>query len=66
MTDKTRENILRDGMEFIDSLHNAIREAGGSGFTIKELQSMSFMEFANKICTNNIRFIFIDPTKEES
>lgn len=66
MTDKARANLLKNGLALIDSLYIALDKAGGSGIPIKELQSMSFIEFASHICTNDIRFIFVDPAKEES
>ena len=66
MNDKNREHLLNDGMEIIDSLNTAIERAGGSHISIKELQSMTAIGFLSMICTNNIRFTYINPkdTKE--
>lgn len=57
------------GIEFFDNLQGCLKQSGGRGISLEELQGMSALEFLLHIAPNNIKFIYqppiIPPTEEE-
>ena len=64
MNDKTRKMVMTKAIEMYASLAIAVDEAGGVGFSIKELQEMTVMDLFNSLATNNVRFVYSGPNKK--
>ena len=52
-------------IEMFDNLNTTIDEAGGSRFTWNQLQHMSVAELIMVLSTNNVKFIYHKPEREE-
>ena len=61
MKTSQRVQILTDFFTMKQSLDAAMDEAGGTCFTIKELQEMTALDLLLTLCTNNVRFVFKKP-----
>jgi len=58
--------LTDSAVEMYSSLLKAVDDAGGVGYSVKELKNMSVLELISRLCTNNIRFIYKREIDEEN
>ena len=56
MKDHDRLVIGRSWLRMYESLCQAVENAGGRGFPLREFESMSTLQLFNHLATNNVRF----------
>jgi hypothetical protein len=56
---------VRAFLEMYESLNTALDKAGGGGYTIHDLDNMTVVGLIQRLATNNVRFIYTGPKKEE-
>lgn len=59
------EQLIYNGIEMYESLMEAVDKAGGSGdsLTLESLRKMTVLELMSHLCTNGIRFVYIESTR---
>lgn len=65
MDDAERTKLMRDGIDFYQSLCRAIVMAGGSSPPFEFLQKLTMDELMSKYSCNDIRFCYCPPVKVE-
>jgi len=59
------EQLIYNGIEMYESLMKAIDKAGGSPnhFDLESLRKMTVLELMSLLCTNGIRFVYVESTR---
>lgn len=52
-------------LEIYESLQTAVHKAGGAGYSVHELSNMTVVDLIQRLATNNVRFIYTGPKKDE-
>ena len=65
LTDETRNFITVRALAIKESLDQAMDAAHGVPFTVDELTRMSAVELLSLLAPNDVRFIYVGPTKEK-
>ena len=63
--EKDRVRLVKNAIELFESLNSAITQAGVMYLAFEQMEKMSVVELFEYICTNNIRFTFVDPDKNK-
>ena len=59
------EQLIYNGIEMYESLMEAVDKAGGSAsnFNLEILKTMTVLELMSHLCTNGIRFVYVESTR---
>ncbi len=57
--DEDRKSLIKNAIEMYESLNIEVNKAGGKGYSIEELGEMTALDLLSRLCTNDIRFIWI-------